>query len=604
MEKGCVENAQDDNVIQKGVDMRKIMIRTALLIGSLTSVFLSGSAAIAQSADTLAAQRNDYDEVRAKTIVELQPFRHEMQAQDSESGQYIELLNLNPAINAWFLLNLRADVDAKPDSYHLENLYPETQTMTLEPGASPAILLTRNGQISRCKPWDRDNEQLQAARATGLAYAKLCGGTVFLRNKVSGARTNIEAAAEFLRENVWGGESIVRFVRDSFFKDSQIENSEILGDGVGGASLTGPRPMLGNKPPEDMPTISTLLDIGLEGTEHGRMTVGRWYQVASLPGIFASAFQPGKIAEEVLEGPGKTNRLDSVEAKATGYMVAFDLDQFTIGYAVGTDHPALGWSPRPAASARPRGLPGPDGIKSASPLVLLGMINPVIANKSVATFTAGFKRRHGAFKFGDMATYNYGHHYGFIEKGVILSKLQPNLSTLFGLTDGSIHMRTWTAEDDALLPEIAFARQNGVPLLETDPETGLGIPGDRVTKWGPGNWSGSAKAELRTLRAGACIADSSEKRFLLYGYFSTATPSAMARTFQAYGCNYAMLLDMNALEHTYLALYAQRDNKLHVEHMVPGMALIEKKASGGTIIPRFIGFADNRDLFYVTRKEQ
>ena len=26
-------------------------------------------------------------------------------------------------------------------------------------------------------------------------------------------------------------------------------------------------------------------------------------------------------------------------------------------------------------------------------------------------------------------------------------------------------------------------------------------------------------------------------------------------------------------------------------------------ASFGTILPRFIGFADNRDLFYVTRKE-
>ncbi|MFC3117499.1 hypothetical protein ACFOHS_01050 [Jhaorihella thermophila] len=72
---------------------------------------------------------------------------------------------------------------------------------------------------------------------------------------------------------------------------------------------------------------------------------------------------------------------------------------------------------------------------------------------------------------------------------------------------------------------------------------------------GPGNWSGSAKAELRTLRAGACMARSAGTTWLIYGYFSTATPSAMARTFQAYGCDYAMLLDMNALEHTYLALY-------------------------------------------------
>ena len=116
-------------------------------------------------------------------------------------------------------------------------------------------------------------------------------------------------------------------------------------------------------------------------------------------------------------------------------------------------------------------------------------------------------------------------------------------------------------------------------------------------------WSGSAEAELRTLRAGACMASAAGRKYLIYGYFSTATPSAMARTFQAYGCSYAMLLDMNALEHTYLALYVPRGGRVHVAHMVPGMALIEKKVGGGTILPRFIGFADNRDLFYVTRKE-
>jgi hypothetical protein len=164
-------------------------------------------------------------------------------------------------------------------------------------------------------------------------------------------------------------------------------------------------------------------------------------------------------------------------------------------------------------------------------------------------------------------------------------------------------MKTWQEEDNALLPQIRFARQNGVPLLETDTETGLGIPGDRVTQWGAGNWSGSAEAKLRTLRAGACIQEADGKRFLVYGYFSTATPSVMARTFQAYGCKYAMLLDMNALEHTYLALYVRHDGEVHVEHLHPGMSAVDKKASDGNLIPRFIGFPDNRDLFYVMRRE-
>ena len=39
----------------------------------------------------------------------------------------------------------------------------------------------------------------------------------------------------------------------------------------------------------------------------------------------------------------------------------------------------------------------------------------------------------------------------------------------------------------------------------------------------------------------------------------------MARVFQAYGCRYAMLLDMNALEHTYLATYHMAGDNLVVD---------------------------------------
>ncbi|MEQ9692896.1 hypothetical protein [Shimia sp. SDUM112013] len=557
----------------------------------------------AQDAETFATQWDAYEAVRAKSVIELQPFRRTQQAVDPATGQTITLINLNPATNAWFLLQITPDGGGDPVSYHLENPFPKTQQITLDPATPPAVLMTRKEATHTCGPWAEDQKTLKEARAKGLAYVGVCEDALLLRNPVIGARTNIEATAEFLRDNIWGGESIVRFVRDNFYRDSEVEISKTLGTGGTDTVASGPPAMHGSKAPEDMPVVSTLLDIALEDAKPGRMTIGQWYPVEDLHGVYASAFQPRWISQEVLNGPGKTNWIDNVESKATGYMVAFDLDQLEMGFAMGTDHPALGWSPRPPASIRPKGMPGPDGIKSPRPLVLLGMVNKEIANRSIATFTAGFKRSHGAFKYGDMAGFNLGHHYGFIEKGVILSKLQPNLSTLFGLTDGTIQMKTWTEADNALLPRIEFARQNGVPLLETDPETGLGVPGDRVTQWGPGNWSGSAKAELRTLRAGGCIVKDEGRQFLLYGYFSTATPSAMARTFQAYGCSYAMLLDMNALEHTYLALYVPRDGQVHVQHMVPGMALIDKKVRGGGVIPRFIGFADNRDLFYVMRKE-
>ncbi|WP_323786162.1 hypothetical protein [Thalassovita sp.] len=567
----------------------------------LATMALAG-AAVAQDTDRLALQRDAYDAVQAKSVIDLQMFRDTTAATDAATGQHVTLISLNPGVGAWYLLQLRDDPEGKADDYHLENPAPDSQSVVLRPGSTPALIVTTaKGEVT-CTPWADGAAALIEARKSGVAYAPICDGALFLRNRVTGARTSIETATDFLRDNVWGGETIVRFVRDNFYKDSQLETSIALGTGGEGGVNAGPVPMRGKDAPEDQPVISTLLDFGLAGAEPGRMTIGQWYRVDGIDGVFASAFQPRAISDDVFATAG-ANRLDGVESRATGYMVAFDLGLYDIGYAVGTDHPALGWSSRPPYSVRPRGLPGPDGIDTAKPLVTLGMVNPVIASRAVATFTGGFKRQHGAFKYGDYAGTNLGHHYGFIEKGVVLSKLQPDLSTLYRLTDGTIAMKTWQESDNALLPKIVFARQNGVPLVVTDPATGQPVPGDRVTQWGPGNWSGSADADLRTLRAGACMATANDRRYLIYGYFSTATPSAMARTFQAYGCNYAMLLDMNALEHTYLALYVPQGGKRHVEHLVPGMSLIEKKARGGTIVPRFIGFADNRDLFYLTRKE-
>jgi len=107
---------------------------------------------------------------------------------------------------------------------------------------------------------------------------------------------------------------------------------------------------------------------------------------------------------------------------------------------------------------------------------------------------------------------------------------------------------------------------------------------------------------LRSLRAGACILETPTRRFLAYGYFSTATPSAMARVFQAYGCREAMLLDMNALEHTYLALYVRQNGRMGVQHLIEGMTAVDKHL-GNELIPRFMGFPDNRDFFYLTRRE-
>ncbi len=298
------------------------------------------------------------------------------------------------------------------------------------------------------------------------------------------------------------------------------------------------------------------------------------------------------------------NNLDGAEASALAYLVAFDLDRFDLGFALGTEHPGVGWSDRVPEQARNSQLPGPDGIGSIAPLISTGLVSPEDAGRTVATFTGGFKRTHGAFKYGELALKNNGSHYGFIENGVVFSKLQPGLATLFVLNDGSIQMKTWEETDNKLLAKIKYARQNGVPLVEFDQATQSSVPGQLVARWGPGNWSGSQDEKLRSIRSGAALQTSHGKRFLIYAVFSGATPSAMARVFQAYRCDYAMLLDMNALEHTYCALYRRSGTQLSIEHIIKGMSEVDKSAPSGQPLPRFLGYPDNRDFFYVMRRQE
>jgi hypothetical protein len=230
-----------------------------------------------------------------------------------------------------------------------------------------------------------------------------------------------------------------------------------------------------------------------------------------------------------------------------------------------------------------------------------GMVSPAQSERTIAAFAGGFKRTHGAFKYGPLSVRNHGSHYGFIEQGVVFSKLQPGLATVIVMDDGTVDLKTWSSADDARLEHIRYARQNGVPLIEFNPQQNQGVPGPLVNQWGAGNWSGSADEDLRTLRAGLCLQEGPTRRYLIYGYFSAATPSAMARVFQAYHCRYAMHLDMNALEHTYLALYVPQNKQTVVEHLIQGMEAVDR-TSHNDLVPRFLGFPDDRDFFYLTRK--
>jgi hypothetical protein len=558
--------------------------------------------------ELLAQQAGEYDARRPKNVLELQKFRrtHVTRIADrrGRSGT-AELVNLNPRVNFWYLLRLTWDGERNA-SFHLTNSRPETHDLVLDADFPFGIVLENRLGRTRCDLWSNDSPQsLAAASRLPTPYVPLCDEEVSLRRPTAGRRTTLEWAADFLRDNVWGGEALTVLVRDRLYSDAHL----VRGERIAGAAASPPSDEAPGRPGAARIAAGHERDLlapvalGLNlASPQRRLRVGTWHEARGNPGVFVSALQPRlaalprRAADAAVAGA-----LDSVEADALSYLVAFDLSLFEVDFAVGTDHPRVDWSSRTRPEIRDAALPGPDGIGDIGPLVAGGIIPHSQAERAVASFTGGFKRSHSAFRSGALASRNFGSHYGIVESGVVLSKLQPGLATFYVLDDGVVSMKTWTQSDDALLERIKFARQNGVPIVETDAATGAPAAGDLVARWGDGNWSGSEDRRLRSVRAGICLQESAAGRFLLYGYFSSATPSAMARVFLAYDCSYAMITDMNALEHTYLALYRVEASRLSVDHLIEGMQALDKVVNGQAL-PRFLGFADNRDFFYVVRR--
>jgi hypothetical protein len=548
-----------------------------------------------------------YEAAGPKTLLELQQFRRAAsQGLVDRLGRHgtATLVELNPDINSWFLLRLDWDNPVETHVYHLENPEPLAVHLALA-NDGHGLRINTGGQDSNCPLWiDHAAIPLEDARRRQLPYVPVCAGRLYLRNPVAGTYTHLEEVTNFLRDHIWGGERIVSFVKEEFFQDEFAEQSlaarAAVAEAATGLSL---EPSAAQLDSTSMGTAIIPEHLALDVRHAQRsLVIGAWYPINNAPGIYVSAIRPGAVAASILSGfRGRVSNLDPVEANADDYLVAFDLNDFELGFTLGTDHPRLDWSGRELPEMHDEHLTGPDGVGTSAPLARSGMVSPALTARTAATFAGGFKREHSAFRYGPLAVQNHGSHYGFLEQGTVFSKLQPGLATVYVLADGSVGMKTWTKQDNALLPKLRHARQNGVPLIEQSVGSEPGTPGPLVSFWGAGNWSGSADKEFRTLRAGLCVQSTGTRRFLIYGYFSTATPSAMVRVFQAYSCQYAMHLDMNALEHTYLALYTHQGDRLLVQHLIEGMGEVDRKG-GRDLLPRFLGFPDDRDFFYVVRR--
>ncbi|MFT4622430.1 MAG: hypothetical protein ACI8PZ_001086 [Myxococcota bacterium] len=533
--------------------------------------------------------REAYEARRPKTVVELQPWRV-----TKELGPNLTVVDLHPRFHRAILLTVGKE------TWHLENRAPGSVLIDIDKSDATGLAIVHLGDDTahRCAPWEGSPSQLQLARKSGRPYVPICDDHVLVRNTTVGRRSTLEWATDFVRSNVAGGEHLTTLVKqatqDRFRRVASIDEGAEAARGA-----LGPAPI--RLAPESARATLARNALGLPIEAPASVPAGAWLPVTDHPGVFAAL-----IAPKLVEPPSdEKNRAlvastDAAEAGALAMFLAFDLSQFDLEFEVGTEHPAVGWSARAAPAQVDRALPGPDGIGTLAPLEQSAQVAPLEATRLAASFTGGFKREHGAFKEGVLSERPGASHYGVIQDGIIHSKLQPGLATLVVFEPFQVEVVTWTEAHDAELDRVLHARQNGIPLVDT--VDGEARVSPLIANWRQGNWSGSATGESRTIRAGLCIQESERGRFLMYGYFTAATPKSMAKVFLGAGCTVAMHMDMNALEHTYAAVYDQDDKGAwKVAHLDVGMAVLDKEKKG-VRLPRFVAFPDNRDFFTVLRK--
>lgn len=546
---------------------------------------------------------------KASSILDLQDYKSETSVNLTEQGNKAttaRLININPNVNISYLLELKSAGVGK--FYNIHNPSPDKQRITLDTSFLRGLTITTGGRVDRCELWDESGKtNLAALLKSQKPYQPLCDEKLNLVVPVEGRSTPKEVVADFLRRNIWQGEQITTLVKNTFFKDSFLQVAEETKAGAAEeqqlkSSEKSPFPARINKLAAGVLVKTEALDLPLKNRESSSLPIGEWFSLTDYPHIFVSVMEPGRVSEDILTSRlDRAGKLDEIERKAMVILVAYDLSQYDLGFLVGTEHPSLNWSPRASFNVRPKGWNGPDGFETRAPIVSVGMLSPQLTQQVVSTFTGGFKRYHSAFKYGPLAQINRGSHYGFIENGILHSRMQPGLATISVDNTGRVNMKTWTADDEAQISVIRHARQNGVPIVEWDESAKSSIPGQFVNNWGEGNWSGADNKTMRALRAGLCLQEANGRQYLVYGYFTSVTPSAMARVFQAYGCKYAMHLDMNALEHTYLAVYRRSEEGSGTFYLNRGMKVLDETGLGA-YVPRFVGMPDNRDFFYLVPK--
>jgi len=543
-----------------------------------------------------------YLETTNTAFFKLQPHKKGMLA-TYEGGPFTQasLINLNSNINTWYILTL-TNQRHRESTYNIISV-KESLKLRLD-SKSPELLVGPANNVYRCNIEQEITRKYLQRKREKFSYLSACNNLLFVTIKQDGFRSMVEKGAEVLR---WlggdAGESIISGVKNTIFKDKYLvkgETGELGASVVVNSSVPLPRAEIGDRYTH---TTIPAHSLGLKTLNAERkLLTGEWYPLKNFPDVYASLIMPGMVSRDIQSSHRDlVNRLDGVESSAQVYLMSINLGKYTLGWGHGTDHPGVGWSSRARRIKRDNPY-GPDGFNSVAPLITLGHVPPMYWSKTIGTISGGFQKRHGAFRSGELAVTNKGHHYGFMQDGVMMVSPSEDLATVVIYWDGSVEMKRWTEQDNNKLYLVRHLRQNGVPLLQRD-ESGKAIPGGLVNQWGAGNWSGTAEAQLRAPRGGACLVETPKDNFLVYAYFSGATPSGMARVFQAYGCSFAMHLDMNSPGQTYASLFAPKEEDgglLDIELLMTDMYAY---MGGNKKSPRYFIKPDYKDFFYIMKRE-
>jgi hypothetical protein len=93
------------------------------------------------------SQVQAYQAERPKSIIDLQQFRTAKSIfLDRPGGKKAEitLINLNPYVNRWYLLQISQEGHAATQEYHLENPFPRRQQVLLEERSPDGLILWKS----------------------------------------------------------------------------------------------------------------------------------------------------------------------------------------------------------------------------------------------------------------------------------------------------------------------------------------------------------------------------------------------------------------------------------------------------------------------------